>query len=469
MLNQAILWILTGLAALVFYLAVATKRLTLARDYFFFFIYVQMFIYLHLAPNLWTPMENSDTVWIYVQIEAACLFLFEIPFLALYIYGMQRPARGPKRDTGEFHIRQGLLFLLLALFNVFAITYLAVVLDANVFFFHYGYGQGGNLSILLDLNNFQFYTLRLFQLSANFLLCAFLACFFVAEGRPFRKWILILLVVPFSIHFAYLLVNSRGEAIVTLAMLGGVALYLGKIPLPSTRRITLGIVGALAVAYILQVSSNIRTTYSGSEGLQAGTFNPFSGQSALATDSPNMDLRLRLNSLDLMAQITPSADLHGFAHGEAWVGSLIATFGQFLGRDAVKNIKESYSMSPQTYLLRRYTTSPEVDAVGCWLSDAYGNFGIFSFPFVAVLMAEFWVWITHSLLRPRSAVSILLALFFLTYSLRFEYYFDLIALTWIRGLPVLILVLLLNPLSIRQPRMGFQRATGRIRRSPVRG
>jgi hypothetical protein len=215
MLDATLLWLLTGLAIFVPCLALATKRLHLFEDYFFFLIYAQMIIYLHLAPTLWVPEIDRDTLDLYVQIEAASLFLLEIPFLAVYVRGKQRIAKLKKGDMGNLQVRWGSLSVLLVIMNVLAVAYLVVTLSTGTFLFRYGNVE--NLRLLFSFTDIEYYIFRLFQLSSNFLICVCVACICLPKGRPLRRRVLLLLVIPVGVYYTYQLANSRLEALATLA------------------------------------------------------------------------------------------------------------------------------------------------------------------------------------------------------------------------------------------------------------
>lgn len=470
MLDVSFLWLITALAIAVPCLAVATKQLHLSEDYYFSLIYVQMIIYLHLAPTLWAPEVDRETVALYVQIEAASLFLFEIPFLAVYIRGKRRSALLQKANSSSFQVHRGTLWALVIFMNVLGLAYLIVTVSTGTFFFRYGSVE--NLRLLLGFADIEYYIFRLFQLSANFLICLCVACVCLPQGRPLRRRVLLLLILPAGVYYIYQLVNSRLEAVLTLVLVFGVVVCVGKIRLPSTRRLLVVGLGILAVAYVLRVALNVRATYLEEEGLRVQMFNPFRD---LSREAPgpfsdlNNDLRYRLNSIDLTARITPSAQMDGFARGDAWRGAIYVTFAQFLGRGAVQEIKASFMSSPKAYLMRRYTRMQDVDYQSCWLTDVYGNFWYFAFPAVGILMGQFWVWIARGISRPSSPLALLLGLYFISHLLRFEQEFATVTLEWIRTVPILLLILLVNPLGKRERRVPMVPAVGRAHFARVRG
>jgi len=469
MLDVTFLWLITALAIAVPCLAVATKRLGLFEDYYFFLIYVQFIIYLHLAPTLWAPEVDRETLALYVQIEAASLFLFEIPFLAVYIRGKRRSALLQKANSSDFQVHRGSLWALLIFMNILGVAYLIVAVSTGTFFFRYGNVE--NLRLLFSFADIEFYIFRLFQLSANFLICVCVACLCLLKGRRVRWQVLLLLALPAGVYYTYQFVNSRLEALATLALVFGVVLYVRKIRLPSTRRLLVVGCGVLVVAYVLRVTLNVRATYLEEEGLTVKMFNPFRD---LSKEAPgpfsdlNTDLRYRLSGIDLMARMTPSAQMDGFARGDAWRGAIYVTFAQFLGRGATQEIKASFMSSPKAYLMLRYTTLREVDYQSCWLTDVYGNFWYFAFPVVGILTGQFWVWITRGVSRPSSPLALLLGLYFMSHFLRFEQEFATIALQWIRTVPILLLILLVNPLGKHERRVPTVPAVGRPHFARVR-
>jgi hypothetical protein len=251
----------------------------------------------------------------------------------------------------------------------------------------------------------------------------------------------------------------------------GVVLYVGKIRLPSYRRVLVVVLGVLAMAYILRTALNVRATYLEAQGLTPEMFNPLRD---LTREAPgpfsdlNTDMRYRLSGIDLMARMTPSAQMEGFARGDAWWGAIYVTFAQFLGRGAVQEIKASFMSSPKAYLMRRYTTMRDIDYQSCWLTDVYGNFRFYGFPFLGIVMGLCWLWITRGVSRPSSPVALFLGLYFATHFLRFEQEFATIALEWIRTVPVLLLVLFVSPVRTQARRVLVVPTVGRAHFARVR-
>jgi len=483
MYDLTLLWLITGLAVAVPCIAVATKRLKPFKDYYFFLIYSQMIIYLHLAPTLWAPFVNRDRAATYVEIQAASLFLFEIPFLVVYLRGRRQFARMRKHHgnnlkiprtaalqtdrENNLRIRRTPLLLLLGFFNVLALLYLWVTVSTNTFFFRIG--SVTNLFALFAFSDFEFYVFRLFQLSAPFLICiAVSSLFFLRQGK-LKSLVSALLIIPSSIFMLNQIVNSRMGVITTMALVFGVLLYVGKIPLPTYKTILLIALGVVGVGYVLRVADNVRAAYYWApEGLKLNMFDPFVRLGGDLAGGPN-DLRSRLNGIDLMAQITPAAEREGFAHGEAWRGSAILVVGQIFGRRAVEGMKETFSNSPKVYLMRRYTDLRFVDYETCWLTDVYGNFGFVAFAFLAVLMGYCWVRITRAVSWSPTPFSLVVGLYFIGNLLSFEQEFAALSTGWIRPLPILALILVWNPFATHERRVPALSVGGHARFARARG
>lgn len=465
MYNLILLWLITGLAVAVPCFAVATKKLAPFKDYYFCLIYSQMILYLHLAPTLWAPFVDREMADTYVEIQAACLFLFEIPFLVVYIRGrsqfvrmrkhhnlkIQRTAAPQADRENNLRIRQTPLLLLVGFFDVLALLYLWVTFSTNTFFFRFG-GEG-NLSALFAFSDFEFYVFRLFQLSAPFLMCIAVSSLFFLRRGTLRVQLSLLMIIPSSIFMLNQIVNSRSGSLMTMALLFGVLLYVGKIPLPAYKTVVLIALGVLGVGYLLRVTDNVRAAYlDAPEGLKLEMFNPFVRLGGVVGVSSE-DLRSRLNGIDLMALMTPSAEREGFAHGEAWRGAAILVVSQIFGRSALEEMKATFSGSPKLYLMRRYTDLTLIDYEACWLTDVYGNFGFVAFPFLAILTGYCWVWMTRAVSWSPTPVSLVLGLYFIGNLVAFEGEFAGLVTGWIRPLPILVLVLVLNPFAARARRV----------------
>ena len=109
--------------------------------------------------------------------------------------------------------------------------------------------------------------------------------------------------------------------------------------------------------------------------------------------------------------------------------------------------KLAYDITAKNYLMRHYTDLPDTDHVSCILTDAYGNFGLLGFVLVGAILGSAFGFGIRNLQRPSHPALAIIALFAISHLFQFEQEFVTALLLWVKELPVLLGMLLLNPFA----------------------
>lgn len=399
-----------------------TKRLTFSKDFFFLLVYAQIVIYLHVAPTFWAATLHTDLQTLYFELQLAAIFLFEIPVLWFYLRAFKRKQVAAPAVTVS-RPRQFRLALLAALLCA-AFTYVAVSND--IFFMRIGWQEA--VDALLKLTFPEFVAYRMFALSGAFLLGVL--AFSIVFQKSRRPVLLCLVGSTGTVFFIYEAFNSRLHAVIVICVLLGILVMVGK---PRKRLIFASLLLALCGFQI----ANIARADSEPDFHEGNNFN---------------DWRFRLNGIDLMARITPAAEHDGFAKGEAWKG--IATimvgqvaFGSIVSSEDVADVKSSFLGSPKKYLADQYVNEGEwVDYPSCLLTDLYGNLGLFGFPIGALVVSWASIIVRRAFTEATSPRLIVIALYVLFHLLLFEQEAAIFVSSLVNALPVLALVLVMNPM-----------------------
>jgi hypothetical protein len=160
-----------------------------------------------------------------------------------------------------------------------------------------------------------------------------------------------------------------------------------------------------------------------------------------------MPMAMRLNGLDLIVQMEPALETRGFAWGRAWkVPAALIVLPVFNPAKA-RAYKLAFDITAKNYLMRNYTDLQDTDHVSCSLTDAYGNFGLLGFVLVGAVLGSAFGFGIRYLQRPGHGALAVLALFVISHLFQFEQEFVTALLLWVKELPVLLGVLLLNPFA----------------------
>lgn len=416
---------------------------SIKRDFFFFVLYFQIVLYLHLAP-LMVGLEMDHHLKVtYVLLMIFCLILFEVPLLLIYT-GSKKKKINFAEDQKDHKLRVSFnrLFIILLLLSCFSGAFVFVVLKNGLLYRRLGIGA---TSRLVTLSFGEHFIYRMFINSGIFFTSVLLVIYLMTS--PKSKVRILAFISLFSaggIYAIYALVNSRLETFTLLLFIVGILLSRSKYSFIFTRKnLVLAVFLILSFLYTIRVAENVRSNYL-REGIQISHFNPFYKS---PVKSFSIELAKRLNGIDLMAKMTPSAKEDFFARGKAWEKPIIATFGALFKPKQAKQLKLERMTTTKRYLMIEYTSITSPDYPSCRLVGPYGNFGPLGFLLVAALLGIFcrlgirWFFSFHS------PFLIVLGIFILFHILQFELSFISIFLDWLKSLPLLLIFVILNPLK----------------------
>jgi hypothetical protein len=439
-----LMWILTGIATAIPVILLLVQRLRFVQDFFALLLFAQFIVYLHIAPALWAPKIPEELLSLYVYLMLFCVLLFEVPFLVIYLR-IKRAAGNPAVPPAT--VRAGRQELFAVATAIFAVVYLIIALRNGIFFARIGFE--GLVEAILKLSLPEFVLYRMFQLTSVFLVSLLLASVVIQQPQARSRIVKASVLVAGGILVANQTVNSRVHSVIILAISCGILLMVGRFRLASRRGAGLAVIVTLIAAYAVQITLNARDIVP-SQGFQVELFNPFHRGPEERAELD--DARFRLNGIDLMARITPEARRQGFAMGEAWKGALMVavgqlSFGTIVSAADIVDYKESFAGSPKRYLMMRYMDLNWPDYSSCALTDAYGNFGLWALPLTALVLGSLCALLTTGLSLHNSPPLLAFALFISFQLLIFEQELVVLLTALLNSLPVLIFVLLLNPIA----------------------
>lgn len=467
---------------------IVTKTLPLGRHIFFFFLFAQVAVYLFVAPTLIAigdpGIAEQGLLTFYVQLQAVTLLLFVAPLVLVYRAATQSLAkRKTRRQTLQVQVFSAALLSALSLLLVARVAWILV--SQNLVFRRIGFD--GLVAAYSQMPRVDFVILRVFDHGAIGLICFLLVVWKLS--RPGKQKLLTLgaLCGVWSTQFLSVLINSRLQALFTVALPLVVWVHWGGAEQRLRRRVVVCLtVILLSVPYIIKVNSTVRTQWSPEARLSdyAVWINPFYAPpvppvESLASSMPVVDpvlettskpaatkpkisvatpVLMRLNGIDLMARLTPRASAEGFSKGRSWVPGLWAVFGRFVGSEKSAEYRLRHATTAKYHLMRRYTELNQSDYYSCVLTDAYGNFGNLGILLAAVCIGGATAVLHHAYTAPQSSVHLLVGLMGLSVVALFEAEFlVMFVLNWVPLVPLLILLAAVNPIEVAERRHAFDK------------
>jgi len=358
--------------------------------------------------------------------------------------------------------------------GLFATSYLFVLVNRGLLFRRIGHE--GLAMAMLDLSLPEFAVMRVFDRMAIPLIC--LLVIIVSQARQSsrnRRLAFLSLAITASVWLFVSGLNSRQIALQTILL--GLAMWVywarSYIRLNS-RLICGGAIAALVALYTVNLTLNVRAEWvdKGADGLRLEWFNPFYVRQEQNNRGQDHELAHRLNGVDLMARITPRARAIGYSWGEAWWPCVVVQVGQFVAPEIAREYKSAMATTSKYYLMREYAGIYLPDYPNCTLTDIYGNLGPAGLTLAAVAIAVLLAWTNRGLAHPRSSFQLVVAVVAAQELTRFESEFlSMTLLSWVTNLPVLLTLLVINPIKVLTPRplSNPLRGFSRVMPSPRRG
>ncbi len=435
---------LLGVSLLI--IGLVTPRLSPSRHYFFYILYFQFVVYLHIVPTFYLIFIDNEHAKLYLYLQFASILFFEIPFIFFYLRSI-RELNSSREGWNKIILNYNRIIILSFYSTIFSILFLVLAIKHRILFLWYG--EENMVETLTSLPGYVWVIYRSFNLSGIILAALLLVISYRATSRAMKKVSFFAFMITSGTWFAWAILNQRGSCIVGILMILGVMVYFGRVNLFRPLTIFLGL---MALIYTYNVVLNIRWGMGVRHRLTYEMFSPFPKFRQYAEGGTRpLSLWWRLNGIELMAMITPEASRQGFAKGEAWAISAYVLFMQPISREAVEEYKRDASSLGKTYLLWRYTSIFEKDYCSCMLTDPYGNFWLFGFLLVALVLGKACAYCVKNVLRPGSALSVIMAIFILAQIIRFEREFVLMVLGSYRAVPGILPFLILNPFKVVHP------------------
>jgi hypothetical protein len=418
--NHLLNYGVTALPPLMALVLLLRRKLSVTRDALFFILAAFLWIYLHLAPTLCLVDIDPTLPRTYWLLQLAVFGLFEVPLTWMYLRSVARSGTlaqvSPRLRAGftfETHI------LLLGLGTaLLALAFVAISAEHVMYFRRVGHEVLAERSLELPL--WKLSTYRTYAETSCFLSLGLLMIAFRAPGLSARArravW------AAFALHSLvygfYVLINNRVQTALFLLIN-----FLGwcywnrrqaKDPIFTAKRIIIFVI-ALAISMQLVTRLRMQLDFQKSIDLSALTADP-SEQMLPDGTRVHIDLtpwRWRLNGLDLMAKITAPALSQGFAWGAAWKIPVQLYFLRFTDPARYHEIKRDLRTNAKVYLLERYLGTKRADYFSSLLCDIYGNFFVYGFLPLGLLLGWLMAWITRSFHSPRTWFEAATALYLL--------------------------------------------------------
>jgi hypothetical protein len=486
-MQLVIMWVLTALAAALPWRMLRHNLLRIPRDFFLFMIYGQSFIYLHLAPTLFVQASDLEgggrpdrsLMWLYALMQFASLVLFEWPFLRLYSRRMARVSVTAALKPYEGELNTAKSYVVSAFAILFSIAFLRVAIGNDIF--HMPHYNQGIRELFANLPTYDYGVHRLFVYSGLFLSCILLLMLLHAKAGKEKLWSGCAFGLTAGTWLLYHLSNQRLTVTLGVAVLTGILLvrrsseqriWFPRWRLPGLNKSLPLILAVVAMIYTLVVANNVRYSYEAEGGLTWKQLDPLmplqdyiSGPHV--SDAYETDPRWRLNGIDLMARITPGAIREGYAMGDAWKYSALISVGQWISRTSIEEYRMNWVSDPKVYLLWRYTNFDAIDWPNTMLNDLYGNWSFPGLLIGAVVLAAILARGTAVLAYRTSGLSTVLGIFLLTQIVIFEQAFSGWLFGLLRSVPVLLVLVVMNPFrpfaqETVQKRANFRHTVGTI-------
>ncbi|MBA4381380.1 MAG: hypothetical protein C0406_02335 [Sideroxydans sp.] len=136
----------------------------------------------------------------------------------------------------------------------------------------------------------------------------------------------------------------------------------------------------------------------------------------------------------------------GYEWGLAWERPLVTLLGQTIGLEKAAEYKINAITTAKSYLMEKHTNILSKDYPSCMVTDLWGNFWIYGLPIAAGIIAMCFVVLRHGLNSSIFPAVFISSLVFAFYFVIFEKEFIDWLFGWIKLLPGIALLVILNPI-----------------------
>ncbi len=417
------------------------KLLSFSRDFVFLIFYFQVYIYLHFSPVLSMRDLSAELQSSYLFLNVVIWFFFSFPLLILYVVLYPR-FRVKHRLCRNIKVR--LRRVSVCGFGVFvacySLAFLAIAEKYGLFFRRIGHEGLAYRSSSMSFVELVVY--RSFSETSVFLLSLGLFIFLnFSKGKYLYKYIFIGgFLLHALIYSGFVLINNRLQTAVLLTSLFIMFSYWKtlspKWPLFSMPKI---FALCLFLVFSAKLVVDLRDVYSTTGSISGYSITRIFSESESEKGSK---LTRRLNGVDLMAKITEPAVREGFLWGEAWARPISIYYYMIFLPEKAKEIKLSLKTNPKVFMINKYLGGDSVDAPSSMLTDLYGNFFIFGFMILAILLVGIISFVSRQITFPSSRKLFVIALYLIPFLFSFEKEFITFIFNILKYSPVLFLMLL---------------------------
>jgi hypothetical protein len=455
----------TGICAYLPMAAILSGSLRLKEDILLVLFWYQSWIYLHLVPTINALFPTSsfarparigdmraiqftadDCEW-YAILQTLVLLLFYV--VLLYAYCRFRRNGGESRVEAKRRgegVNPTLLIVLGLSYSAFGSIFYEVATRTGLLS-----PYAMSLDVFASIARSDHWIWRMYVVTNPFLLTVIMVAFVERDRRVSFGPALLAIAPGVALNVTWLLSNSR--AILVFLILGfvGILTVRGHVQRPSKRTLV-GLAAALCVMwYGLNVIPMLRKVVVDDRASlpdYMDALNPLREDKAPDVAGSG-EIGFRIDGVELMALIAPRMLEIGPAFDSNYLISVIAPV-----LPIVPPLERALKFDAQTcdfkrFYLARYTDIPFDDYPSGALTDIFVAIGPLGF-FLAALTYGWLFACLYKLISNRTSQwSGMLGIFLYFTISMYEFPFASLPFGWVRGLPVLLVVLLLNPFTAR--------------------
>jgi len=464
-----VMLIASMISAIIPLYALGRRRLNFQRDIIFLFFWFQTWIYLHLVPTLNVMFPESAFAfpllsknlravrfteqvcsW-YAFFQIVCVVLFYIPMMWVYLSWIRSKQLSCDIDrAGVGRISHQRLFALSLLYSGFSVMAIYVAVQNN---YLSAYAELMTVETMVSgqVAAWQYYLYRLYLLGGTFVTVIVVVSLYEYSRQPrASKMVVICAALPGLICQAvWIFSRSRALFVFTLALVVVVMIRRGDMAIPR-RKLRRGLALALVVIYSFSVIIKMRGFVLDQEfsWMSIGyALNPFYNAdqyNPLITSNYGM----RLDGLEMMALTFPQMLDKGLVPGKLYLLTIISPLLNFVPGIKMQLLQERGMIDFRMEFIREYTGLDYADYPLNGLTDIYAALGLLGFCVAGVTYALLFAFISRRLAPWRSGVSFIIGFFVLCQVYSFEVAFATLPFGWVKSLPVLLVLLVINPYRV---------------------
>jgi len=439
------MWIIFFISVGMIISSIFLFKLHIFRNFFFLLLLSQSFLYLNLSPSLLIFNIDNGLKEHYVWIQLYSVIIFLPVFIITYIYKLNKMYLKKNINISSYFVSKkyynfiSLFVLILSCFSLY------FKLTQGILFSRIGSMSLTALHVSFSSSYF-WIICRYFDKNILFFFALLVYIWLTSSPEERGIFPVLSICTVILVYGSYLLVNSRiGIVIFVVAILGVMSLHTKSNLFKKRINILPLFFIFFLLIYSFNVATNVRLNYKPETGIKLNYFIP---KHIIDADYNSVtNLVNRTNGIDLMARASRNLTLENLAFGKAWSVPILLATGPFIFKELVNEYKLKGFTAAKNFIMMNYTDLTSSDYMTCMLTDAYANFWIFGFIIVGFVLGIFCAYIDKNLRYPESSRSIVISLFLVNVILLFEREFITIFGGIFQGLPLLLFILLINPLK----------------------